>query len=193
MKLTKQILVLSRERYLIWLNSRSGSTSVRNMARYALGYDRPNANGGLTYLSHPMEVNLERYRSFKRLALIRNPYDRLISLWRHKNQRIVHKFDPAPKIKRKMVFHTWIRKVCQWRDWSEIDSHFWPCSIVLPTEDIKIVKIEGLPVGWPSDLPPLPHDNGQKKVDRRKLYSDQTANIVRVRYIVDVERFCYDF
>ena len=189
LQLTKQILVLPKENCLFFLNSKCASSSIRRMAMFKLGYSD---------LFYFRDLDLLNTTPIDRWFLIvRNPFDRIASLWLDKTQRTFFKgFANIPGMRRGMKFKTFIRAVSNIKDWALVDSHFWPQSLIANVwlDKLKIIKIEDLSNGWPDDLPLPKHDNKAKeKVDYNGLWDKETKHLIMDQYWSDFEVLPYAY
>ena len=118
MILTKQALLLHEHDTLIFLSSKCASSSIRRMALFKLGYEkyrRKRKKGGLKYFMRSREI--KHCKLGRWLFVVRNPFDRIGSLWLDKTQgdSVFHGFKPL-HIKKNVSFSDFVRIICIDRD-----------------------------------------------------------------------------
>jgi len=130
--------------------------------------------------------NLQQYKIF---ACIRNPYDRIISLW---------KWEESTKKKYNGVsFKQWLNMRMHW--WHRPQFDFLQTDII-NMSSINLVRFENIQqdfnnacdkIGLPRQQ--LPHKNKTKHKHYTEYYDDETREIVAERYAKDIEYFGYKF
>lgn len=165
------------------------------------------------YLICKHEVS--RYGRYVGFAFVRNPWDRLVSCYKDKLERIDLSSGPAGRgtleslseaghFSESMTFKEFALAVCEIPD-ARANRHFrsqlsflrdrkgslLPGEIYrfenLGAEFARLAKAHGLP------QTELPHFKSRARRDYRDYYDDDLAERVRVRYEDDVEAFGYSF
>lgn len=169
------------------------------------------------FMGHPRASDVEKWgsarlRALPRFAVVRNPWDRLLSAYRfaklgsgiggivagirNPEQYRVPEFDSFDRF-----VHEWLAP----RDVTGLDGVFQPQHMFLYSQDGRLLvnhlgKLEHLGptyafieqiLGHPIDLP-RSNQSGER-IDYRQVYTPQTRAIVGSIYREDVERFGYDF
>ena len=123
-KPSKDILILPNEQLIFFLSAKCDSTSVRRMALDGLGYRGPKEQdplcSGLKYLKGPEDV-LD-YPDYVKVAVVRNPWDRLVSLYYDKVRRVLYRGLATLGVKKSMSFADFALYVCSIPD-DETDPH----------------------------------------------------------------------
>jgi hypothetical protein len=165
MNLGKEILVLEEQGKVIFMSSKCASTSIRNQARFDLGY-----GDNLQYVTDLKDLLVFQNLGFNFFWVVRKPMDRLVSIWRDKVYRHLYGGFADLGFEAGMPFEVFIRTLCRIPDLKEVDSHLWPQTYV-PSEAMDflvdngkqhplfLIKMEELDAGWPKDLPRLKKDN----------------------------------
>lgn len=155
-------------------------------------------------------VSCHNLQGFRRVAVVRNPYTRLASIWRDKTQRgqLYRGFRGIPGMAPKMNFEKFVRVVHRITDYHPLlDGHFRSQSDLLMTRegllipDI-IIPFEELKAGWADlaghyGLPnPLPAENSRKGFDYFSLYEAdgkrELRGLCETRYLLDFINFYPD-
>lgn len=185
--LTKQVLLLPEQGYLFMLNSKCASSSIRRMALFKLGYADRKENT-LPYIRQFSKVGYCQLPKW--YVVVRNPYDRIASLWFDKTQRSLYKGFRKLGMSRGMPFIDFVKIICTPVRWRDLNSHLWPQTIVACHfwDRLKVIRIEDLPGVWPKDLPPLDKENAAKKrIDYDALWTDELREMIVDRYRKDFE------
>jgi len=189
MILTKQILILPKEKYLFFLAPKCASSSIRRMAIFDLGYKEP-----LHYVT--LLKNLDNYLDFKWIMVIREPYDRLRSLWRDKVYRHVHLDFRKLNFRRGVSFSNFALRLKSVFSLTEKGKHLWPMFALLPFflqgKDTVMIDIKDWN-NWPDDLPPPRWDNKsniKKNLGKEEL-NLKSLEILKLKYKVDFDNYEY--
>lgn len=137
-------------------------------------------------LSSYHKFNLRNYNLF---AVIRNPYDRAVSLW--KWEESVKKQYNGVSFKQwlNMKMHWWHLPQCDFLQTDTIDM-----------SSINLVRFENLEqdfntlcnkIGIPRQQ--LPHKNATNHKHYTEYYDDETKQVVAEKYAKDIEYFGYEF
>lgn len=190
LKLTKQILLLSNEGYLIFLSSKCASSSIRRMALKKLSY----SDNESLYIRDTTQ--LKYYRQFEWLHVVRDPFDRIASLFVDKVQRGVYKAFRPLGVWKDMSFEDFIDIITEYRHWRFLDSHLWPQTILAKHfwGNITVLRVEDFPGDWPIELPELDRENvSARNINYKSLWTDRLKSLVRRRYYKDFSMLPYEY
>ncbi len=155
-----------------------------------------------------------RYAEYRRLAFVRNPWDRLVSCFAQKideqtfddprSRGVTKSLVDAGLYQTDMDFRDFAHAVCRIPD-ERANRHFRSQASFLLDKRGQLLaneirKFEELETGYAyvkdligrDDLE-LPHLKKTSRRDYREYYDDETAAAVRDRYATDVELFGYEF
>lgn len=190
-KATKEILILPNEKTIFLLSGKCGSTSVRRMAIHDLGYENPHdPNLGLKYLQ-PNEV--KQYDDYRKIMVVRNPYTRLISLYKDKVLNGMRPHFRKFQIRPDDTFKQFANKVSKVSD-KRADHHFMSQTVFFDyVRPELIIRLEEWQTKWPEDLPVLKKYNSAKpgRVTFDSYYDVETLNLVYNRYKRDFKELGY--
>jgi hypothetical protein len=186
--LTKEVLILPNEGFLFMLNSKCASSSIRRMAMYKLGYK------DLIYLQTEEEINdcqIPRW-----IMVVRNPFDRIVSMWADKTQkkRLYRGFKNL-NMQKGMPFNAFVKAIYSAGPLHKLNGHLWPQTIIAKYywDRLDILKIENLQKIWPKELPPLEHENQTKlNIDYNKLLDKETRALIHEIYADDIGALPYE-
>ena len=156
------------------LNSWNKFTSITNVAR-------KHAN-----LSSYYKISIINYKLF---AVIRNPYERIISLWKWETS--------SHQELHNLSFRKWLDIKQFW--WHRPQYDFIHSDFV-NISCIKLIRFENLQKDFNFaceiiKIPHqnLPHKNKTKHKHYSQYYDDETQEIVATRYAIDIDYFGYKF
>lgn len=157
---------------------------------------------------NPEYIHINRvkdYEKYRRVVIVRNPFDRLVSCWADKinsevgNKTWAKRFVEPIGLPHGTPFDVWARAVCKHPD-DQSDRHYRTQTALvthegefLPTE---IVKVED---GTFWDVLGIDPWDGGKKVNHtprkpyQEYYDDELIELVAERYKEDLQRFGYKF
>jgi hypothetical protein len=188
-KAGKEILLLPREKIIFLLSAKCASSAVRRMAINELGY-----GDDLMYLQ-PEEIG--DYPQFYKVMLARNPYDRIVSLYKDKVLRALYKPFRDLGITKEHTFNEFLKIIANISDNSpRSNAHFWAQTVfynlVKPNLVIKLEKIDD---DWfVLGLPKLGVENASEvKTSYMDFYDEKAIDLVRKRYGTDLELLQYYF
>lgn len=181
---------------------KSGSTSIKMMLALATGHK----------IKHEVEVHwisdwfaaFEDYSSYFKFAFVRNPWDRLASVWRSKFsssdcEPVVCQQQNDPRFYLGMPFDEFCKLVCSLRD-SECNPHIKQQSACITGPVDFVGRFENIDSGWRHVCLqigltlPLPKANHQKsKPHYSSIYTDELVDLVNTRYQSDINGFGYHF
>lgn len=130
--------------------------------------------------------NLQQYEIF---ACIRNPYDRVLSLWKWE--------ELTKKRYNGFGFKRWLNMKMDWWHRPQFD---FLLSDIINISEINLIRFENFQqdfnnicdkIGIPRQE--LPHKNKSKHKHYSEYYDDETREIVTKRYSQDIEYFGYKF
>lgn len=192
----KEILLLPNEKTMFLLSGKCGSSSVRKMAMGPLRYydKQDTVNRGLTYIR---SEEVKDYPDYRKIMLVRNPYTRMISLYRHKvlgkklNRTApdFRKFGLTPRD----TFKEAVIKMTQVPD-EKADPHFRSQTLFYDyVQPDMIIKLEAVKKHWPKDLPHIKHNNASGLPPKIEDYykDEETYALVFYRYKRDFELLHY--
>lgn len=162
-----------------------------------LGKDvkNPHDKSALKYLSGKDVYEAE---GKVRIAFVRNPYDRLLSLWKQK-VKVPNKFvcTHANKFVTGMSFDAFVRQVCS-EDLSVANVHYRPMYDILHWNGHYLPdwtgKVEGLASAWAYlqeqyGFPEIPWENKTPKDDQ---WTNELRGMVAAKYQRDFRFFDYE-
>jgi hypothetical protein len=148
--------------------------------------------------------------AFFSFAVVRNPWDRLVSLYEHVNrptdpQTWIQQIDGVRIIEAGMPFEQFARAVCAGKD--ELANKHYRSQVAFLAPDWKrdkiraklLIKFEYLEAGWARlqrrvpALIDLPRMNQTEHADYRTYYTAELQDLVLQRYCGDVHTFGYAF
>jgi hypothetical protein len=189
MKAVKEILLLSNEKIIFLLSAKCASSAVRRMAINQLGY-----GDDLTYLQ-PEEV--KNYKHFYKVMLVRNPYDRMVSLYKDKVVRVRYHHFRTLGIVRGCSFVDFLKVLVVIPDDGErSEGHFWSQTIFYDQVSPNLViKLEEIEQHWFTlGLPELQVENASKDTTPYPdFYDSEAIALVKERYERDLQLLQYDF
>jgi len=162
-------------------NPKTGSSSMRQ-ALLAMGADY--AASKHTPLTDPQIAPARRLR----FVVVRNPYDRMVSAWKH-NVKLARPDEP---------FEDWLLGPA-WEAGVGLDIKrvpqtvwAWKCNVILRFENIdaewaRMLNAIGLPHR------PLPRVNVGDRPPYQEVYTPRTRQIVEDRFGADLDRWGYSF
>lgn|GEM_PF-362225 len=178
------------------------STSLKSLFASLLGFDDKEKFHKISYPS-VLRSELKKNNQYFKFAIVRNPYDRLVSNYfgKVKNQRNYAMKAPF----KGCSFDEFIRIVCNLPD-EKMDNHFKPqhtficneAGDLLPdfigkyerlADDFQIIVEKA---GLPQDLK-LPHRAKSQRGAFQQYYSSQTRELVYQRYRQDFDLFGYSY
>lgn len=183
------------------LAPKAGNSSIKAALKKGLGLsDAPDdLQRGWQYIS-PCEA--QRY-DWPKIAVVRNPYDRLVSCWWQKMHR--HGASQLRKygFTNGMTFEAFVKQCCKWKD-KDVDQHVRSqvYSLKCKGEMVPdvICRCETLNQDWRRikemyrlDVPDLERRNPSDHKPYREYYTPEIRQMVEQRYGEDIERLEYAF
>lgn len=192
MILTKQILILPKEKYLFFLNPKCASSSIRRMAIFDLKYEEP-----LSYVTDLKDLSL--YLDFKWFMVIREPWGRLQSLWRDKVYRRVHHDFRRFNFCIGGSFSDFAKRFKDINELTDYGMHLWPMFSLLPYFSKGRSNVTNIIIdvkdwnNWPNDLPSPRYDNESKitKIPEKEVLDLIGLRILQSKYKVDFDNYEY--
>ncbi len=142
----------------------------------------------------------DNYKNFKSFSIVRNPYDRLVSVYEDK---IKSPCEPGVvttnfNFYENMPFKKFVKIVCSKKD-RNLDRHFRSQYFFLKDLDVdKIIRFENLNEDLRKSLGEiisklnLPHERKTKRKKYKDYYDEETKKLVQKKYRKDFELFGYD-
>lgn len=194
----KYILVNNKRKSIYYGIPKVASTSLQNIL-YMKGFKRIDLNQGEGY----------KERNCFKFALVRNPYDKLVSCYENKIKKPYDLWVVATnykKIYEDMPFKEFVKAISSIPD-NEADRHFKSQCFFLMSKQGKLIpdfigKFENLEEDYKKickkigikNPPKLPH---KRKSIRKKTYKDyydeETKKLIYERYKKDFQFFGYEF
>ena len=182
--------------------TKTANTSIKVAILEALGEstDSPHAKGVLKYAG---KRKILGYKGWFTFAFVRNPYDRVVSLWANKCHDEQHKIFKDRGIGPFDKFSDFVQALCKIKDF---DIH-WAAQYDLLVCDGQIVpnlvgKYETLHQDWVRvrhickgfglDLPALPKENTSEHEPWESYYTAKTRGMIYKLYQKDFETFGYE-
>jgi len=147
---------------------------------------------------------LSKFSKVKKIAFVRNPFDRLVSAYSNKIERNDIKFIKRNRLHKDMIFSEFVEHVCSLKDY-ESDKHFRSQYTFLFNDqgqlildylgrfetfenDIKMVFDQ-------FDLPKVevPHWNKSNQTSYIDYYTEELVQKVAQRYALDLQLFGYQY
>jgi hypothetical protein len=197
-------MISHKYKFVIILLPKTGTTSIQNFLaskdRKTTCWPGPER--------HYDEIK-ENVKDYYMTSTCRNPYDRVVSLWKYWDNRLRYRGHLTTEFSYFVKdYERMQKKICRvFNKYEKI--HFCTCvdSVALSTDnrlshtDIDFwVKTENLQqdfnivcdkIGIPRQQ--LPHENKTRHKHYTEYYDDETRSIVAERYARDIERFGYKF
>lgn len=179
---------------------KAANSSIKAAILAALGVDVtedvPHSHPALN-LCRPEAVR--RFKDYLRIAVVRNPFDRLVSFWKQKicTWRVDVQGHSRDGFHRDMPFEQCAAKVCEN---PHRNAHYWPQAELVRRPHF-IGRTENLERDWewirhlaqPLELGKLPHYNKSEHGHYRDYYDWTTRRMVENTYAADLKMFGYSF
>ena len=149
----------------------------------------------------PEELGELLAAGYHTIAIVRNPWARLVSCWADKfegtvtsaGKRMLHDYGWSPD----MRFWEFAQRAIQIQP-SMANVHFRPQHTFHEGLAAEVIQIEQIGTEWPRlqskyDLMPLPRANKTKSRDWRELYTESLAQQVADYYARDIDLYGYEF
>ena len=157
-----------------------------------------NININTSLADHYRELDLNECIEYFKFGLVRNPWDRLVSVW--KNKVIDNHQSGVKDLREYKNFSMFVKKTCE-KNLHKCDRHIMLQSELLPHEHLNwIGRFENLQehfnticdkIGIPRTQ--LPHENKSNHKHYTEYYDDETREIVAEKYAKDIEYFGYSY
>jgi len=201
--------MISLDKKFIFIHiPRTGGTSANKMLKeYSFTYPRIKKRAGEYSQKHwgisefEKLVNIE---DFFKCSVVRNPFDRMVSIfhWGHQliNKKGIKRVWINKDFKKWVVSEEWINPIIKYAPTYKYTQSSW-----LRNKDgnicmDKIIRFEDLEFGWNEVLNTLKIKETLTKIhsteridDYKKYYNGQTKDIVYKHFNEDIERFNYEF
>jgi len=200
-------MINHKYKFVFVLLPKTGTTSILNMFKnnHYLSKDTIAGTGAGRHYDKLSDDEL----NYLKIATCRNPFSRVVSLWKYWNMRL--RWEKIPTVGFSYFVKNYTKmqkKICLAFD-KMTEIHFYTCvdGITLSTggslscTDIDLwIKTENLKkdiniacdkIGIPRDQPP--HKNQTKHKHYTEYYDDETRQIVAKKYAKDIEYFGYEF
>jgi hypothetical protein len=206
-------IVLEKDKVVFMLSARCGSRTFKSVIRSLLASGiSPGKDplGGLSFISKKTLISTD-YSDYLKIAVVRNPYARLLSCYMDKVKRSLRPSIGYLGVKSGATFEEFCQVVHDTPD-DIADGHFISQSSVLVAPDGEMIpdhiyKLEsGITVGYKAlkDIfkkqagralsPRLPHLNkASNQVSYKAHYTDEAKALVAERFAEDLERLGYAF
>jgi len=196
-------ILLKDHKIAVFCVPKAANTSIKIAILEALGKspERPHSKGRFKYAGKRKILELNDWFSF---TVVRNPYDRVISLWSDKCRDIQHKIFKDRDIGPFEKFEDFVKALCEIDDF---DIH-WVSQYDLLVADGQIapgmvckyerlhqdwVMIRHICKGYGLDLPALPKENTTDHEAWESYYTDETRQMIYALYEKDFEIFGYEY
>lgn len=186
LKPTKQIVLIEDKNIVFFLSAKCGSTSFRKMLTEDMKYR------DIIYIKK--ESDLLMHKNKRWFLLIRNPFDRIVSLWLDKvNRRLLKGFEKLG-IRRDTSFKVFCKIIKEIDDWSKVDSHLWPQTILCKKYMEKIIPIDLYKLNnWPDELNVIGHKNKDKSyTNKGKIWDPSSKFFIENLYNADFKLLGYN-
>ena len=202
------MMVLPDAELVFLAYNKAGSSSIEA----ALADERSRVLEGYARLAHPALRSplpwkhmtareferLFRWRptvlGYHRVAVVRNPWDRMVSVWSYQRQTIPDRHPLAVELE----FTDYVKQggsgasFLTFTEFAGDDDGELLVDTVLRCENLAddvrtLCEQRGI------DPVELPRKNASRRPQYRELYDDETVEIVAARFAADIERFGYQF
>ena len=164
------------------------------------------SNGHIRYSQYEKK-NRKKFQEYFKFAVVRNPWDRLVSAFYFLKNGGITPFDKKWAQDNIQEFNTFDEFVIGWLNKEKINSetHFKPQTYWICDENKKIMvdfiaRLETIDQDFlfiankiGSKNKTIKKLNASSRLDYRKYYSDRTKNIIRNIYKDDIELFGYSY
>ena len=195
-------VILKDHKIAAFCVTKAANTSIKVAILDALGKptDRPHAKGVLKYAGKRKILGFKGWFTF---AIVRNPYDRMVSLWADKCRDTQHKIFKDRDIGPFDKFSDFVEAICKIKDF---DIH-WVSQhalIVCGGQIVPLmvgryerlhqdwVRIRHICRGYGLDLPALPKENASNHESWESYYTTKTRDMIYKLYQKDFETFGYE-
>lgn len=204
-----QNVVVPSRRVVFMCVGKCASSALRGLAFQLNGCTE---RGEIQGYKVSKEQIVEHYKEWKKVAIIRNPWARLVSVWDHKVRRTnYHNFRDIPGFAEGMSFHDFAILVQKIQDSDKlVDGHFrsqycflYHGNTYLPTHTFRFEALKRRRQrGWRKlysvceilDTIKLVHKHQSKNAKHYSKYYDAAlVETVRKRYEIDVNGLGYEF
>lgn len=202
--LRPNIMLFEKLGIAAFLNCKCANTSVKDSLFKASGYPTDNIHADHDYAQYvTTEYVYDTGAKFKKIGLIRNPYERLVSAWADKiNKRWKPRFT-GYGMTRYMPFDEFVNVLTSKPPVQEIDSHFRPYSMDMFYKGCELptiyVRFEHLHEDWKKvqaiskiPLPDLPHLTISEHKPWQEYYNMTLYKKVSQYYKLDFWHFHYE-
>ena len=157
----------------------------------------------------PKSVINSKYQDFLRFAILRNPWERLVSCYKNKIEKssttgLDYILECSPDLYIGMPFDEFVEVICEIPD-SEADYHFcsqiylllypdgmFPINYLCNIENLKL-HLEEIKSKTGIPFTSLPKLNSSEKSNYEMTYTPKLIEKVRTRYEMDIQLFNYEF
>jgi len=186
----KYVYIKSDEfKFIYFITPKAGS---RTIVKYL-------KNLGFEFKGDKMrELDFEKYKDYFKFGFTRNPWDRMVSVW--KNKVIDGHETGLGDLRIFKDFKVFLKKACE-KNLENCDNHIKLQTVMLPCEHLNYVgdlytlnkdfKMICDKLGI--ELQQIPHENKSEHKHYTEYYDDETRQIVAEKYAKDIEYFGYEF
>lgn len=143
------------------------------------------------------KIGLDYDKSLFKFAFVRNPFDRLISCFKHVIQKgALERINDDPKFYREMPFNEFVQQINQ-QTTQQMDIHVRPQYTYIPEKPDFLGRFESLEEDFKKLCEKLnvrldlPHKNFTHKTNYKDYYDDKTLELVQKIYEKDFNIFGY--
>ena len=178
--------------------NRTGGTSVEQ----ALGHG---GFQGDTFQDHRepkhilADIGEEKWNRYFKFSVVRNPWDKMVSMFHHRQQNFQNSWDSKVMQHEQMTFPTWIKLLPKLKHYPQHNLRNQLDWLGGPETMDYIARFESLADDWDvirerigCDVP-LPRTNGSKHGHYREYYTPEARDLVARRFAKDIRHFGYSF
>lgn len=176
------------EHEFVWFRvAKVGTSTIIHLLRNQLGVNVTRASSG--------PYSSEKYRGYFKFAFVRNPWDRVVSLY-------FNKVAPGTYCEgtQSLTFEQFVDWLAQ-QDLTKIDAHAKLQALLIPVDELDFIgRFETFSKDVQYVLGRLglskvsiPKHNPSSHAHYSRYYDDRTRELVRQLYREDIERFGYTF